>query len=156
MIGISQSPSDASQNSSEWPRIHLPLTHSTQRVQTNSASSRLEMTNRRSIFRFRIGMSIRGRSPALIPTQHHILDESNRGIITIGASLIHHYELRPQWTADKITNWLFASAADSQFRHIIELSPPAFWAALEIASPWTSLGEYVLDFSVPSNGGAGK
>jgi hypothetical protein len=63
--------------------------------------------------------------------------------------------LRSQWTADKLiqaqersTNWLLASAAD--------LSPSAFWAALETASPWASLGEYVLDLNVSSEVGRGR
>jgi hypothetical protein len=55
-----------------------------------------------------------------------------------------------QWTADTILrvqerfmNWRLASAAGSRFRHIIEVSPHAFWAALETASPWASPGDSV-------------
>jgi hypothetical protein len=57
---------------------------------------------------------------------------------------------------EQFTNWPVASVADSQFRHVIELSPPAFWAVLETTSPWASPGEYVLDFHVTSDGRGGK
>jgi hypothetical protein len=111
----------------------------------------------------------------LIPTQHHILDEfsvSDHPVMSSKSSStaseqsgglspvimdcdrngrrIKSYRLKNRLRAG------FWRAANSEFRHIIELSPPAFSAALETVSPWAGLGECVLDLNVTSGGRGGR
>jgi hypothetical protein len=113
--------------------------------------------------------------PPLIPTQHHMLDEFSMGDhpvmswMSSSTASEQSVGLSPvimdcdrngrRIKSHRLKNSLrtgCSRAANSQFRHIIELSPPAFGAALETVSPWAGPGESVLDLKVTSGRRGGK
>jgi hypothetical protein len=75
--------------------------------------------------------------------------DAQRGIDSIGASLIRDDGERSDWDRDKILEcqdqfaiWLSTALLDSSLKNAEHLKPPLFWTVMGTSSRWTQLKQF--------------